>query len=85
MKKHKFVKADGLFDGDQFRAHLKEELKSTPEWKKLLEKVVLEECAPMIEKGREDIKKTMQQFVGQCDPINGVMITCALGKVHAVS
>ncbi|ETN65784.1 hypothetical protein AND_002439 [Anopheles darlingi] len=83
MKKHKFVKADGKLDGDQFRTYLKEQLKPTPEWMKLLEKVVLEECGPMIEKGREDIKKTMQQFVGQCDPANGVLISCALGKIHA--
>ncbi|XP_050094116.1 general odorant-binding protein 68-like [Anopheles aquasalis] len=83
MKKHKFVKANGQLDGDQIRTYLKEQLETTPEWKTLMEKVVLEECGPMIEKGREDIKKVMQQFVGQCDPMNGVLITCALGKVHA--
>ncbi|XP_058123213.1 general odorant-binding protein 66-like [Anopheles ziemanni] len=80
FKQDKFTKSDGRVDSDRLRTFIKESLQASSEWKSLLEKVVLEECMPMIEKDAAAIQKLTKS---DCDPTPAFLIACAASKSYA--
>ncbi|KFB40315.1 AGAP007283-PA-like protein [Anopheles sinensis] len=80
FKQDKFTKSDGRVDPDRMRTFIKDSLQASSEWKSLVEKVVLEECLPMIEKDASAIQKLTKS---DCDPTPAFLIACAVAKAYA--
>uniref|UniRef100_A0A182SJT9 OBP47-like domain-containing protein n=1 Tax=Anopheles maculatus TaxID=74869 RepID=A0A182SJT9_9DIPT len=80
LKKQNLLKSDGKLDTDQIKPYIKDKIKGSDEWKGLIEKAVLEDCLPMIEKDSSMLKQ-MKGSLGDCEPLPAVVIACAAAKV----
>ncbi|XP_053674754.1 general odorant-binding protein 68-like [Anopheles nili] len=81
MKKHKLLKSDGRFDLDQLRSLIKDSLEASSEWKSLMERVVLDECLPMVQKDSPNVMKELKSSLGDCDPVPAMLVACSAAKL----
>uniref|UniRef100_A0A182JGK1 OBP47-like domain-containing protein n=1 Tax=Anopheles atroparvus TaxID=41427 RepID=A0A182JGK1_ANOAO len=79
FKKDNLVKSDGHMDVDRMRTFIKG-VQASSEWKSLAEKVLVEECIPMIEKDATTIRKLMKS---DCDSSPAFLIACGVAKLFA--
>ncbi|XP_053665867.1 general odorant-binding protein 66 [Anopheles marshallii] len=82
LKKQNLVKADNRLDAEQIKAYIKDKVKASDEWKSLIEKAVLQECLPMVEKDNA-MAKQMKEALSDCDPIAGLTMACAAAKLYS--
>ncbi|XP_050075592.1 general odorant-binding protein 66-like [Anopheles maculipalpis] len=80
LKKQNLVKSDGKLDTEQIKTYIKDKIKASDEWKGLVEKAVLEDCLPMIEKDSATVKQ-MKSSLGDCEPVSALTIACAAAKL----
>uniref|UniRef100_A0A182WJM3 OBP47-like domain-containing protein n=1 Tax=Anopheles minimus TaxID=112268 RepID=A0A182WJM3_9DIPT len=81
LKKQNLLKSDNRMDADQIKAYIKDKVKGSDEWKSLIEKTVLQECLPMVEKDNAMVKQ-MKSTLGDCDPIPALTVACAAAKFY---
>uniref|UniRef100_A0A4Y0BRF1 OBP47-like domain-containing protein n=1 Tax=Anopheles funestus TaxID=62324 RepID=A0A4Y0BRF1_ANOFN len=81
LKKHNLLKGDRV-DADQIKAYIKDKVKASDEWKSLMEKAVLQDCMPMVEKDNAMVKQ-MKTALGDCEPIPALTVACAAAKLYA--
>uniref|UniRef100_A0A182LYU7 OBP47-like domain-containing protein n=1 Tax=Anopheles culicifacies TaxID=139723 RepID=A0A182LYU7_9DIPT len=81
LKKENLLKSDNRVDADLIKAYIKDKIKASDEWKSLIEKTVLQECLPMVEKDNAMVKQ-MKSTMGDCDPISALTIACAAAKFY---
>uniref|UniRef100_A0A182K057 OBP47-like domain-containing protein n=1 Tax=Anopheles christyi TaxID=43041 RepID=A0A182K057_9DIPT len=83
LKKQNLINSDNQVDKDKIRSYIKDTLKGSDEWKTLVEKAVLEECLPMIEKDSSNVLSKLKSSLGDCDPVPAMALACAAAKFYA--
>ncbi|XP_052895766.1 general odorant-binding protein 66-like [Anopheles moucheti] len=82
LKKHNLIKSDNRLDTEQIKAYIKDKIKASDEWKRLIEKAVLQECLPMVEKDNA-VAKQVKSALSDCDAIAGLTMACAAAKLYS--
>ncbi|XP_041771174.1 general odorant-binding protein 66 [Anopheles merus] len=82
LKKQSLIKSDNTVDKDKIKSYIKEMVKGSDEWKTLVEKAVLEECLPLMDKDPSNVLSKLKSSLGDCDPAPALTIACAAAKFY---